>query len=68
MLEKIEVSGPPPPARLDHAMCTVYLPTTPATTTGNHRSKKSATAEGIITMLSVVPNVLLLTAKSTYIG
>ena len=48
MLEKVEVSGPPPPARLDHAMCTVYLPNIPAAITANHRSKKSAIEEGTI--------------------
>ena len=70
MLEKVEISGPPPPARLDHAMCTVYLPTTPATTTGDHRSKKSTTAEGMIILLSVVPKLIYcprVPAKCTWV-
>ena len=48
MLEKVEISGPPPPARLDHAMCTIYLPISPTTTTGDRtcRSKKSAADQG----------------------
>ena len=27
-LEEVHISGPPPPARLDHAMCSIQLPTT----------------------------------------
>ena len=60
MLEKVEISGPPPPARLDHAMCTIYLPTTPTTTTGDHRSKKSPADQGYhiectLLLLTLVP-------------
>lgn len=29
-MEKVSISGPPPPARLDHAMCTVHLVITTA--------------------------------------
>ena len=33
-LEKIHITGPPPPARLDHAMCTIYLTTVTSISTG----------------------------------
>ena len=39
IFEKVDIIGPPPPARLDHAMCMVHLPTIPATTTSDCGAK-----------------------------
>ena len=38
-LERVLISGPPPPARLDHAMCAVHLVTTSATARGQTEKK-----------------------------
>lgn len=61
ILEKVEIYGPPPPARLDHAMCTVHLPTTTVTTTNDHRLKESdlptppSTIEGVHNSMNLKP-------------
>ena len=36
----VDISGPPPPARLDHAMCTVLLPTS-SSSRGTHEAETS---------------------------
>ena len=71
-LGQVDIIGPPPPARLDHAMCTVHLPTIPPTTTRDCELKESklptppATAKGI--MISHMPiNYCTYTCKISYI-
>lgn len=41
-LERVLISGPSPPARLDHAMCAVHLVTTTATTRGQTEKKPAS--------------------------
>ena len=50
-LEKVHVMGPPPPARLDHAMCAVYLPTVSTTSTNAKESISHPNAAGRLQML-----------------